>query len=285
MKKVLLLLALLSSTSVYAEYSKREVSTIEAGFESLQWLQFLHAVSKKCNDYEYAELAPRSELDALVNSKLKISLEKLEVLSDENETNIITLYNAVNNVQCERINANVYLSDIYDKYDVAKFSFELYEPISTPIMTEREIAHSNEDALKAYLISKTAEAETIMIAELVLFESIPDEYKARYKDVIQKPKYIYKVVKGWKKSFPYRYVKPPISFATSNDKSHEEIIKKQGKTTVLIFIKSQESSFIKNRMIGSINLDVFDVDIRFLKESEWEWIGKKLIDSSKISAI
>lgn len=280
MKRILLAcLFLCVCVNSHAEYSKIEQNTINAGFTSLQWIQFLHAISKKCGDYEYAELAPRTELESLVTTKLKISMEKLEILAEENETFIRTLFNEINNVECNKIDVNEYLSDIYDKYDVAKFNLELYEPISFPLLTEREIAQLNDQSLTEYLSKKSIEAESIIFAELIPLEDAPKKYQNIYKNSVFKPEYIYQIIKGWKKSLPFQYMTPPITFYTlSSDDKYKEIIKKNGKTTVLIFIKNPEYSFTKSTFIGSVNLDLYNVDISFLKSTDWEWVGKTLID-------
>lgn len=263
----------------HGEYSRIEQNTIKSGFTSLQWIQFLHAISKKCNDYEYAELSPRAELEELVASRLLISLEKLEILAEEDEGFITGLFKAINNVECNKINVNQYLSDIYDKYDVAKFDLELYDPISYPLMTEREIAQLDKSSLAEYISKKSKEAETIVLAELIPLEDAPKGYQDHYKSVAYKPEYIYQIIKGWKKSLPFQYMTPPISFNTlASDDRYKDVIKKNGKTTVLIFIKNPEYSFTKSTFIGSVNLDLYNVDITFLKSIDWEWVGKTLID-------
>ena len=157
------------SIGVHAKFLNSEQRTVKAGFESLQWLQFLHAVSKKCDDFEYAELASRQELDLIVQEKLKVNIEKLEVWVEENHALDAVLYEQLNKVNCNVVDVKEVLSNIYDAYDLAKFNLELYEPISQPLMTQGELAKENERALLEYVSSRSNEAETIMIAEIIAF--------------------------------------------------------------------------------------------------------------------
>lgn len=274
MNKILLIsLLLCCQFSAYAEYSPKDQRTIRAGFDSLQWLQYLHTISKKCSDLEYAELAPRADLEELITTRLKVSLEKLEILAEENETFMETLFNEINKVDCSRIDVNQYLSDIYDKYDVAIFNLSLYEPIAYPLMTEREVAHLNEASLDKYITSKTSEAETILLAELIPIEKAPKAYLAQLKEVSYERKYIYKIIKGWRKSISFQYVTPPPTAYYSTNEKVKNLISETGKTNVLLFIKTPVYSFSTSEIIGSINLDFVDVDISFLKEHEWEWVN------------
>ncbi|WP_448556682.1 hypothetical protein [Thalassotalea montiporae] len=269
-------LVIILSFQVTAQFLNIEQRTVKAGVESLQWLQFLHAVSKQCDYYEYAELAPREELSILVKAKLKITLEKLEVWIEENEALNGALYEQLNKVNCEQIEITDFLSNIYDAYDIAKFNLELYEPITQPLLTQGELAKENEQALQDYIASRQSEAETIMLAEIIPFNDVPEDIKHSFQFI--KPDYIYRITRGWRAPHRYQYLTIPITFDPLNtDEEYKHIVDTKGKSSVLIFVKNPPAS-ISTHIIGTVNLDIYPVDLSSFQSPDWEWVGRTLVE-------
>jgi hypothetical protein len=131
MKRILFLLLILHSEISYcASYTKTERDTINSAFEALKALQVLYVISKRCNNSEYIGLAPKNELDSVVKNKLHIDLSTLESMAKGKKNYMLSFDYQLEGVECKKIDVEVYLSALYDEYDLAKFSLDLYEPIS-----------------------------------------------------------------------------------------------------------------------------------------------------------
>lgn len=134
MKRILVLLLALNSVQGFsANFNKIERDTINSAFETLQTLQVLYFISDMCDKREYRDLAPRNELNAMVQSKLHIGLEKFERIANDSESYIMSMEYQKEGITCDAINVDEYLSILYDDYDVLLFSLDLYEPISSPL--------------------------------------------------------------------------------------------------------------------------------------------------------
>jgi len=262
-----------SASSLYTPLTEK--NTINAAFKALQWFQLLYAVSKKCNNFEYIELAPREELEKLIAEKLQVNLEKIEVLAEENTDYMTSLYQEINSIQCNKVDLDGYLSFVYDKYDVEKFSFELFEPLATPMITAREAAHENKKLLAEYAKKHATDAETILIANLIPREQASERYLYLTRNDVDKPKYIYQIVKGWGQPLTQEFMKPPLSTVLAmHEEEHQAIMRENGKIQELIFVNS------KNTMLtivtGSINLDLYPIDLSFLSNIDWKWQDNEL---------
>ena len=275
-----LIFSTIIQTSANAQYSNIEQKTLKAAFKTLQWFQLLYAVSNKCNNFEYAALAPRTELASLVKSKLKVELEKIEVLAEENEHFISALYTQINQVDCKQIDIDGYLSHVYDQYDVEKFSFELFEPLSSPLITAREAASKNKELAEKYAKENSNEAETILVAHLIPREKASKQYLYLTRNDFDKPDYIYQIIKGWGKPLKNQFMKPPL-FATlaMTEKENKKLMNENGQIKELIFINSKGAWLTV--VIGSINLDLFPVDMSFLGTVEWKWNNNELLENLK----
>jgi hypothetical protein len=126
---LLLVLILQCKISYGASFTTTERDTIHSAFEALKTLQVLSIISKRCNNYQYIELTSKNELDSIVRKKLHISLTKLELLSKKKRNYMLSLDNQLEGVECKNIDIENFLSVLYDDYDLAKFSLNLYEPI------------------------------------------------------------------------------------------------------------------------------------------------------------
>jgi len=81
MKRILFLVLMLHFQISYsASFTKIERDTIHSAFEALKTLQVLYVISKKCNNYEYIELAPKNELDSIVRRKLHINQKRVKTV-------------------------------------------------------------------------------------------------------------------------------------------------------------------------------------------------------------
>ncbi len=134
MKRILFLVLMLHFKISYsASFTKIERDTIHSAFEALKTLQVLYVISKRCNNYEYIELAPKNELDAIVRRKLHISLAKLELMAKGKKNYMLSFDNQLEGVECSNIDIDNFLSVLYDDYDIAQFSLDLYEPITNEL--------------------------------------------------------------------------------------------------------------------------------------------------------
>ena len=92
MKRILILLLILNCKYGYSTtYTMTERNTIESAYEALQTLQVLYFISDMCDKREYIDIAPKTELDTLLQSKLHISLAKFEAMASENETYMMAM--------------------------------------------------------------------------------------------------------------------------------------------------------------------------------------------------
>ena len=262
-----------------AKLLNSEQRTVKAGLESMQWLQYLHSVSKICNDSEYLSLAPLQEFEAMVQERLKISLENFQVFAEENDQYVEVLDIQLSRLNCEEDDVKDLLAFIYSEYDIAKFKFELNDPIEKPLLTKIEVANKNEQALKDYIKEKASIAETIFIAELIRGKDAPSHYQKSVKKSDFKPKEIYQITQGWKKPIKRQFVTPPMQVTLDEDSvKQQKLLEDKGKTTVLVFIKNPKYSFSTYTIIGTVNLDLYPADISFLGAPEWQWMGKRLIE-------
>lgn len=271
---ILILLSLhTNASSLYNPVT--EQNTVNAAFKALQWFQLLYAVSKKCNHFEYTVLAPREELETLITEKLKVNIEKIEVLAEENTDYMTSLYREINSIQCDKIDLDGYLSFVYDKYDVERFSFELFEPLATPMITAREAAYKNQKLLAEYAQKHATNAKTILIANLIPREQASERYLHLTRNDIDKPKYIYQIVKGWGQPLTQEFMKPPLStILAMHEDENKEIMSKKGKIQELIFVNSKDT--LLTIVTGSINLDLYPIDLSFLKNIDWKWHENEL---------
>jgi len=122
--------------SYSASFTSIERDTIHSAFEALKTLQVLYVISKRCNNYEYIELAPKNELDSIVRRKLHINLAKLELMAKGKKNYLLSFENELEGIECSNIDVENFLSVLYDDYDLAKFSLGLYEPISNGVAIE-----------------------------------------------------------------------------------------------------------------------------------------------------
>ena len=278
MKFYLFAVLLFSQVSFASGYTKFERKTIDTAFTALEKLQLLHIVSKLCDNYEYSDLAPREEFDSLVNKKLKLNLEKFELMAEEKEFYVASMRYHLEGFSCDKIDVEEYLSDLYDDYDIEKFNLELFDPITIPLVTKREAAHQSKLALNKYIETHAKEAESIAIAYLIPIEQASPKYVQNARTSSIKSEYIYEISKGWKKPLINQYFTPPFSTSMSlKAGSYGEQMATRKKVKELFFIKQDKKNAFVNIIIGSINLDLYSADLSFLSEPDWEWVNYKLI--------
>jgi len=137
MKRVLFIVLMLHIKISYSTpFTTIERDTIHSAFEALKTLQVLYVISKRCNNYEYIELAPKNELDSIVRKKLHISLATLEQMAKGKKNYMLSFDNQLEGVECSNIDIENFLSVLYDDYDLAKFSLGLYEPIPNGLVIQ-----------------------------------------------------------------------------------------------------------------------------------------------------
>ena len=231
-----------------------------------------------CGNYEYSDLAPRDEFNLLVEEKLKLNLEKLELMAEEKVSYVSSIRYQLDGVSCEQADVDEHLSDLYDDYDIEKFNLEMFEPISTPLITQREAAYKNQLALKKYLEVHAKEAESIVIAYLIPLQDASSEYIEKNVTSSIYSKYIYEISEGWKKPLNNQYFLPPFSTSMSLEAgSYKGLIESKKKIKEILFIKQERSNILINVVIGSINLDLYPADLSFLNEPEWHWVNYQLV--------
>lgn len=139
MKRILILLLTLNCNYGYStNYTSIERNTIDSAYEALQTLQVLYFISDMCDKPKYIDIAPKTELDTLVQNKLHVSLAKLEAMAMKDETYMAAMEYQKDGITCNSINVDDYLSELYNDYDLLLFSVGLYEPISKPL-SNREV--------------------------------------------------------------------------------------------------------------------------------------------------
>ena len=110
------------------------------------------------------------------------------------------------------------------------------------------------------------------------FKDLPDDIQQSYAVSGYKPKFMYRIVKGWRKPHRYEFLTIPVTFDPLNSQDdYKRIVAEKGKSTVLLFVKNPEATF-GTQIIGSVNLDHYKVDLTFLKHHDWEWAHRTLID-------
>ncbi|TLU64695.1 hypothetical protein FE810_11475 [Thalassotalea litorea] len=133
MKKLLLLTAF-SSMATSAPYDAIERNAISSAFDALQAFQVLTYVAKQCRQEGEVEYAPKTDLDSLIHNKLHINLDELERLALTREAYLQSYQYQISDIECSLIR----VAEYYDDYDMAKFNFELYQPISRPLAVSDE---------------------------------------------------------------------------------------------------------------------------------------------------
>ena len=279
------------------QLSPRDQATLQQGIKSWRTHKVLFGIAKKCKNNEFTPLAPITDLNKAVEKVLNISPDKFELVLKQQTQEYAKVKQQIEAFDCKQTDLSEQIEEVYDRYDIAIFSFSGSMPVTQRLLTSEEMDKYNQQFAEQFdldtpqRINKHYQnSASVFIGMLVHFDDLTPRLRNKYYNLRRQTadnEYLYLVDEGWKG----RQTKYLRSGLTTQVKSTGGIYPFAKSRTAPITDKVQIDAMLgvkyvffvgqDNLISTSAPLDEIKENLKVLGKVHWRWRNGELVKTKK----